>query len=84
MMLASLNLYLRSRPIESGGSGIGTLQLDLRVAAYIFDPQLPHHPLHILRLEAISIRMFPAELTQARDPGIWIAWVWVKAASVGL
>jgi hypothetical protein len=22
--------------------------------------------------------MFPAELTQTRDPGIWIAWVWGK------
>jgi hypothetical protein len=32
----------------SGGSGIGTPQLDLRVAAFIFEPQLPHHPLHTL------------------------------------
>jgi hypothetical protein len=71
-----------TRPIEFGRSGIGTPQLgslkQLRVAGYILDPKLPHHPLHILWPETISIRMFAAKLTQARDPRIWVARVWGK------
>ena len=71
-----------SRPTESGRSGSGTPQLgtfkQLRVVVYKFDPKLPHHPLHILRPEAISIRMFAGELTQAGDARIRIARVWRK------
>jgi hypothetical protein len=63
-----------ARPIESGRSGIGP-PFEVRVANYVFDPKLPHHALHILGPEAISIGMFVAELTQARDPRIGIAWV---------
>ena len=65
------------RPIESSRSGISTPPLgsfeQFRIADYIFDPKLPHHPLHIIGPEAIPIRMFVAELTHARDPRIWVA-----------
>jgi hypothetical protein len=70
------------RSIESSRSGIGTPRLgsfkQFRIAGYVFDPKLPHHPLHIIGPEATPIRMFVAELTQARDPRIRVARVWRK------
>jgi hypothetical protein len=49
-----------------------------RVADYIFDPKLPHHPPHVIGPEATPIWMFVAELTHARDPRIWVTRVWRK------
>ena len=87
-IVAAHNLCMRDRPIESRRSGIGISQFGsskhLRIAVYILDPKIPHDPLHILRTEAIPIRMFAAELAQARDPRIQIVRVWRKPASVGL
>src|SRR4029077_1296485 len=71
------------RPIESSRSGISTPPLgsfeQFRIADYIFDPKLPHHPLHIIGPEATPIRMFVVELTHARDPRIWVAKGWSKS-----
>ena len=67
-----------SEPLAGGHVG-GFEQC--RVAGYIFDPKLPHHPLHILSAEANSIRMFVAELTRSRVPRIWVARVWRKGRS---
>ena len=79
--LAAVNLYFWW-PIESGRSGIRTPQLgsfkQLRVADDVFDPELPHHPLDIIRFIATAIRMAVAELTDARDPGVCLARVWGK------
>ena len=67
-------------PVRARTARLGSFE-QCRVADYIFDPKLPHHPLHILSAEANSIRMFVAELTLARHPPNMGARVWRKSRS---
>ena len=79
--LAAVNLYFWW-PIEPSRSRIRTPQFgsvkQFWVAAYVFDPELSHHLLDIIRLKVTAIWMAVAELTHARDPAVCLARVWGK------